>query len=87
MRRENLGRDFLVTKFKCAECGSNLQLSYEKRNEPKYLDDCRDGITGANKVEQNIFIEPCHKCVDEVLKDMEDLKGIFGKYNIGKKVQ
>jgi hypothetical protein len=60
-------RGFLVTNFRCGNCGKPLELTYD---EPKDVAYQSDGITGANKVERTIFILPCKEC----LKPAEDAK-------------
>lgn len=82
----NIGRSFLVTKFNCAECGTDLELSYEPRGGSRqsgFEDNVSDGITRASKKENFIFIEPCKKCVKEANKDMDTSREIFKKNNIG----
>lgn len=65
----------LVTRFKCGKCGSQLSLTY---NKPKaQLDYVRDGITGADKVEVDIYIKPCDVCVDEPMKQLNTLRRIL----------
>ncbi len=50
-------REFLITKFVCAECGKNLKITYEV---PKSAGQYADGQpTGADMVEQVVAIEPC----------------------------
>lgn len=65
---KNAGRHFLVTQMHCAKCGGVLELSYDKPTNP--LEYESDGITGGNKVEMKVFIEPCKKC----MRPVEDLK-------------
>jgi len=60
-------REFLITKFVCSKCGSNLKLTYEL---PKGSSQHTDGEpTGAAMVEQRIAIEPC-QCVQRPLNDV-----------------
>lgn len=59
-------REYLVTKFVCAECGRALKLSYVRAaasvpyvsGEP----------TGADKVENAVRIYPCDTCMAPVNK-------------------
>ena len=61
-------REFLVTKFVCAKCGTNLQLTYDM---PKVGSFHSDGEpTGAFMVENRIALEPCENC----MKPLEDIK-------------
>lgn len=61
-------REFLVTKFVCAKCGTNLQPTYDM---PKGAGQYADGEpTGACMVQQTIAIEPCERC----MKPLEDMK-------------
>ena len=54
-------REFLVTKFVCATCGSNLQLTYDA---PKCAGQHANGEpSGAYMVQQLVAVEPCCKCM------------------------
>ena len=53
-------RGYLVTNFRCGQCGKSLELTYD---EPKNVDYIDDGITGASKVEKTIFVMPCSHCL------------------------
>ena len=75
MNTNNIGRNFLVTKMKCAKCDSALELSYPPKNTKST--DCSDGITGASKVETVIYIEPCKRCVEEPKRDLDTLRRIL----------
>lgn len=75
MSSKNHARVNLITRFKCAKCGTQLSLSYD--DPKKFADYTTDGITGANKLESNIFIEPCSVCVDEPTRQLETLKKIL----------
>lgn len=57
-------RHNLVTTFHCTECRSVLNLAYQADlpGTNEYRD---DGITGAAKVDNRIYVEPCQKCVGE----------------------
>lgn len=79
MKRENLGRNCLIAKFNCAECGTKLELSYECRG--KVESDYSDGITGAYKVEAGILVEPCPHCVKKPTEDIEKLSAILKEYS------
>jgi len=53
-------RKYLVTKFVCAKCGNNLQITYHM---PKAAGNYEAGEpTGADMVAQKIAIMPCIKC-------------------------
>jgi hypothetical protein len=68
-----MSREFLVTKFVCAKCGANLNLSYDV---PRGAGEYSDGEpTGALMVRSLIAVEPCKKCAEP----MEDLKRAFKK--------
>ena len=61
-------REFLITKFVCAKCGSNLHLTYDV---PKVVGQYADGEpTGADMVLHIVAIEPCEKC----MKPLEELR-------------
>jgi len=67
-------RKFLVTKFVCSECGSNLTLRY---NDSKYSGSFIPGEpTGASMVEQIVVIHPC-RCMttqlDKIRKAVKTL--------------
>ncbi len=69
-------RPYLVTKFYCSKCGGGLDLTYDA---PKTLDHVSDGITGGDKVELKVFVEPCRKCmkpVDDVHAALKTLLSI-----------
>ena len=73
----NFGRHNLVTRFKCSKCGNQLSLSYEKEANAKGSEYENDNITGGNKVENNIFIEPCKVCIDKPQKELDTLRKIL----------
>jgi len=53
-------REFLVSRFVCATCGDNLNLSSDA---PKFTTRSPDGLpTGAAMVQQVVAIEPCGNC-------------------------
>lgn len=59
-------REFLVTKFVCSKCGSNLQLDY---NAPKPAGKYAEGEpTGALMVQILVTIEPC-ACISNQLDE------------------
>jgi len=60
-------REFLITKFVCSTCGSNLQLTYET---PKGAGRYAEGEpTGAAMVQQTVAIEPC-ECATRPLEEI-----------------
>lgn len=70
-------RQMLVTKFSCAACGSNLNLTYDKpKNSGGYV---VGEPTGADMVQQVIAIEPCRKCI----KPLEDIKNALAVLRLG----
>lgn len=61
-------REFLVTKFVCARCGSKLAITYNvPKGSGQYLE---NEPTGAHMVEQLVAVEPCESCA----KPMEELR-------------
>lgn len=59
-------REFLLTKFVCSKCGSNLRLTYDV---PKAAGQYAEGEpTGANMVHQLVAIDPCEKCAPPIPK-------------------
>ena len=68
----------LVTTFRCATCGSQLRLTYDKPKCTPYQPEANDEITGAAKVENIIYLEPCQICVDEYRTPINALKNALG---------
>lgn len=60
-------RGFFVTNFICASCGTPLELTGKKPKKEGYV---TDNITGADKVHNTIYVEPCREC----MKPAEDAK-------------
>jgi len=56
-------RGVLETHFTCAECGSELELKYEKELEGKIPSTKCTDISGGYKVENRVFIMPCRSCM------------------------
>jgi hypothetical protein len=52
-----MSREFLVTKFVCAVCGTNLSITHAKSSNYAHGEP-----TGANMVEHIAAIEPCKPC-------------------------
>lgn len=69
-------REFLVTKFVCASCGENLDLSCDvPRGAGSYA---RGQPNGAAMVEQLVAIKPC-RCVTGPLDDVRrDARALIG---------
>ena len=74
---ENYSRMNLITRFKCSKCGNQLSLAYRKEEDAKGRDYENDNITGANKVENDVFIEPCQTCVEKPQKELDTLRNIL----------
>lgn len=53
-------REFLVTKFVCAACGSNLELATEMPKTSRYSE---GQPSGAFMLEQLVSVKPCQKCM------------------------
>lgn len=69
-------REFLITKFVCSNCGSNLQLSTENPGFSKYAD---GEPTGAAMVESLVVIVPC-KCVTRQIDEIRNAaKALLGQ--------
>jgi len=65
-------RKFLITKFVCAKCGSNLCITY---NTPKTSPGYEEGQpTGAEMVENIVAVEPCETCARPLEKVRDALK-------------
>lgn len=73
---DNLMRSHLVTTFHCHECGSVLKLSYKPKDDKVRSGYHDDGITGAAKVENKIWIEPCRPCREPLDRLKEALRSI-----------
>ena len=71
----NETRKFLVTKFVCAKCGSNLSLTYDMPKTVGGLSSYERGEpTGADMVNNFIAIEPCSACAKPLEKMVDALK-------------
>jgi hypothetical protein len=55
-----MSREFLITKFVCAVCGANLNITYDMPT--KASNHAAGEPTGASVVNQRIAIEPCKPC-------------------------
>jgi hypothetical protein len=72
-------REFLITKFVCADCGNNLELSTEKpkTGNSRYS---QGEPSGAYMLQQLVPLHPCRVCMQplfamrEALKTLEALK-------------
>lgn len=60
-------RKFLVTKFACAKCNSNLHIADGPM--PKWAPHESGEPTGCETHENVILLEPCQKCM-QPLEDM-----------------
>ena len=69
----NHSRNYLVSQFFCAACGHQLTLSYIE--PPKRVSEGGEsgGLSGAEKVVTNTFVEPCQACLRPVRKVKEAL--------------
>lgn len=66
----NLSRKYLITKFACSICGSNLSISYRsEEHKPKGSHE-NGQPTGADMVQQIVIVEPC-KCVTNRLEEIK----------------
>jgi hypothetical protein len=74
---KDYSRKFLVTTFHCAKCGAPLNLTYEKPTKNLHNGYVNDGITGADKVENLIYIHPCEVCVDRLEEPIKALQAAF----------
>jgi hypothetical protein len=72
----NFNRNHLVTVFHCTDCGTPLNLSYEPKESANKtaLRNQVDGITGASKVENHLYIEPCRKCIGDARKPLQQMR-------------
>jgi hypothetical protein len=74
-------RYHLVTSFKCLECGSILKLSNSKpiKDTSRYINESyRDDVTGAAKVDNEVYVYPCEQCFGKLVKPLEGLKKVLG---------
>jgi hypothetical protein len=71
-----MSREFLVTKFVCAVCGTNLNITYDM---PTRASNYAHGEpTGANMVEQRVAVEPCKHC-EAPLQQIRSALGVLAK--------
>lgn len=71
-----MSREFLVMKMVCANCGSNLSLSYET---PKKISNHAQGQpSGAYMVEKMVAVEPCRPCMEPLRRLQEALATLKG---------
>lgn len=67
-----MSREFLVMKMVCAQCGSNLSLSYDT---PKTGSNYAQGEpSGAFMVEKLVAVEPCRPCMEPLRRLQEALE-------------
>ena len=57
-----MSRQFLVTKMVCANCGSNLNLTYDVPKQAGRYAQAQP--TGSDMVEQLVAVEPCMTCME-----------------------
>jgi len=73
-------RGILETHLRCAECGTNLSLSYEKEARLTTQKSTKaSNITGASKVEISVFIEPCRVCMEPAENILKAVKVLQDK--------
>jgi len=68
-------RSTLEIHVRCAQCGTNLELCYEdkaRKTIQKWT--LAFSITGADKVEHSIFVEPCKTCLEPVKRLQQAIK-------------
>ena len=74
------GRHNLVTQFRCSQCGTVLELTYDPTEKAKKsCEYASTGITGASMVQLSVHIHPCRTCVGTPTQQLEELKTILGK--------
>lgn len=60
---DNYGRDTIITRILCLECGTPMRVSYDAKAGVKY-DSWRNGDpTGARVFYNTIYMHPCKTCV------------------------
>lgn len=74
---ENDGRVNLVTRFTCANCGDQLNITYDTK-KPSGTNYENDRITGALKVETYVSVEPCKRCLDEWREPLVTIRNALG---------
>ena len=68
-------RSTLETHIRCAQCGTNLELCYEdKARKAIQRGTLASNITGADKVEHSVFVEPCKTCLEPLKRLQQALK-------------
>jgi hypothetical protein len=79
MDNNDLIREFLITKFICADCGNNLQLSYENKKATTNYSEGEP--TGAAMVMTVVSVHPCAKCRGKYDKFKQCIEAIITPEN------
>ena len=67
-------REYLLTKFVCAKCGSNLEITHDTPGASgKYA---TGEPTGASVVNQLVAVKPCQPCAEPLARLRNALKVI-----------
>lgn len=74
MRSLDINRNRHVTQFNCAECGAELNLTYEESGVEM---PSKEQPTGACMVKNIIYIYPCKKCIEPAKKIMQAVKTLM----------
>lgn len=72
-------RKFLLTKFACSVCHSNL--SVERAGDVQTWNE-KDAPTGGDIVEALVLVHPCETCGAKV-KQLERAVGLIQRYDVG----
>jgi hypothetical protein len=66
-------REFLITKFVCADCGNNLELSTVKP-QPYASKHSQGEPSGAYMLQQLVPLHPCRVCMQPLFAMRDALK-------------
>lgn len=72
-----MSRHIMVTNFYCAECGERLNVHYTKDVAKPEWSSVEGDETGGSKVNCDISIEPCLKCLRPARDIMNAVKTLL----------
>lgn len=65
------GRNHLVTRFICGQCGGSINLTNKKPSEPIGEP---EGDVSTPKVVQDVYVLPCTTCYGEAIAPLQALR-------------
>jgi len=72
---QDIGRDYLIMRLQCAECGHLLKMSYDPPKK-KSSDYAKGMPTGASMVGKNVTVYPCN-CTLVAERELADLRRLL----------